>query len=129
MVYLVCTQGHNIYNYLDQIWHETKIFIDRSRMLDHEFYMQNLHFLQNKHDKPNFHKNINIFFLKYPYSHVGNKLLVNDMPCKIMFNRSYRAIFLNFFYDLRGHNHYLSGIVFPYLEIIHSSTYGVSTFV
>jgi hypothetical protein len=28
------TQRHNIYNYLDQIWHETQIFIDCSRVFD-----------------------------------------------------------------------------------------------
>jgi hypothetical protein len=28
------TQHHNIYNYLDQIWHKTKIFIHASRVFD-----------------------------------------------------------------------------------------------
>ncbi len=38
-------QHHNIYNYLDQIQHETQIFINLSRVFDKKFYMQNPHFL------------------------------------------------------------------------------------
>ncbi len=91
------TQCHNIYNYLDQIKHETQNFIDCSKVLDQEFYMQNPHFLQNKLNKPNFHKNLNIFFSKYFYTNVGNMLFVDDTPCKIMFNGSYIGIFLDFF--------------------------------
>ncbi len=149
------------------------MFIDCFKVLDHEFYMQNPHFLLNKPNKPNFHKNINIFFSKYPYIHVANTLFIDDMPCKIMFNRpysaiflelfwqpsksrplfvkdkpnfhknlnicfskypytrignmyvdhmsckimfneSYNAIFLEFFYSLSGHHHYLLGIVLPW---------------
>jgi hypothetical protein len=55
-------------------------------------------------------------------------LFVHDMPWKIMFNGLYIAIFLDFFDGLRGHNHYLLG-TFPYLEFLHSSRFGVSTFV
>jgi len=151
--------------------------------------MKNPHFLPNKPNKPNFHKNLNVFFSKYPHIHIGNMLFINDTPCKIMFNRPYSAIFLEFFdslhrhnhyllgtsqnfiktlmfffskypyihignmlyvddtpckimfnmsynaifleifYNLHGHNHYLLGIVPPYLEYLHSSRYGVSTFV
>ncbi len=33
------TQHHNIYNYLDQIWHKTQIFIHVFRVLDQTFCM------------------------------------------------------------------------------------------
>jgi len=56
------TQCHNIYNYLDQIWHKTQIFIHASKVLDQKFCMQNLHFLPNKPNKPIFHKNLDVFF-------------------------------------------------------------------
>jgi len=105
------TQCHNIYNYLEQIWHETQISINRSRVLDHEFYMQNPHFLVNKPNKPNFHKNLNVFLKKYLYIHVDNMLLIDDMPCKIMFNGPYIGIFLKFFDSHRGHNNYLLGTI------------------
>ncbi len=56
------TQRHNIYNYLDQIWHETQILIEPSKVLNQTFCMQNPHFLPNKHGKPIFHKNLDVFF-------------------------------------------------------------------
>ncbi len=46
-------------------------------MLDHEFCMQNLHFLMDKLNKPNFHKNLDIFFSTYPYIHFGNMLFID----------------------------------------------------
>ncbi len=103
--------------------------MDHSKVLDQEFYMQNPHFLRNKPNEPNFHKNLNVFFCKYLYFHVGNMLLVDDTPCKIMFNGSYIGVFLEFFDGLCGHDNYLLGTILPYLESLHSSKYGVFTFV
>jgi hypothetical protein len=59
--------------------------------------MQNPHFQLNKPDKPIFHKNLDIFFSIYLYTHVGNTLLVDDMPYKCMVNGLYNAFFLDFF--------------------------------
>ncbi len=56
------TQHHNIYNYLDKIWHKTQISVHVSKVLNHDFYMRNPHFLLDKLDKPIFHKNIDVFF-------------------------------------------------------------------
>jgi len=56
-------------------------------------------------------------------------LLIDDTPCKIMFNGPYIGISLEFFDGLHGHDNYLLGTIFPYLESFHSSEYGVSTFV
>ncbi len=44
--------------------------------------MRNSHFLPNKLDKPIFHKNLDVLFFAYPYTHVGNTLLVDNMPYK-----------------------------------------------
>jgi hypothetical protein len=91
--------------------------------------MQNPHSLPNKPNKTNFHKNYNVFFPKYLYIDVGNMLLVDDTPCKIIFNAPYIGIFLEFFDGLCGHDNYLLGTILPYLESFHSSEYGVSIFV
>jgi hypothetical protein len=96
------TQRHNIYKYLDQIWHQTQIFIDPSKVLDQEFCMQNSHFLLDKPNKPIFHKNLDIIFSTYPYTHVSNTLLVDDTLYKSMFNGKYNAIFWSFFTTFMG---------------------------
>jgi len=54
-----------------------------------------------------FIKILTFFFPKYPYTHVGNMLFIDDTPCKIMFNKPYSASFLEFFYSLNRHDHYL----------------------
>jgi len=56
--------------------------------------MRNPHFLLDKHDKPIFHKNLDIFTSKFPYAHASNTLLVDDTPYENMFNDSYSAILL-----------------------------------
>ncbi len=64
--------------------------------------MQNPHFLLDKPNKPIFHKNFDVFFTKFLYTHVGNMLLVKDTPYKDMFNDSYSAIFLESFMAFMG---------------------------
>jgi len=51
------------------------------------------------------------------------------MPYKNMFNDLYSAFFLEYFDGHGGDNHYLLRFVIPYLENLHSSIYGISTFV
>jgi len=98
-------------------------------MFDWTFYMQNLHFLLDKLDKSIFHKNLNVIFSTFPYTHAGNTLLIDDVPYKIMFNSSYSAIFLESFGGVCGENWYFLGFVLPYFENLHSSGYNVPTFV
>jgi hypothetical protein len=76
--------------------------------------MQNSHFLPDKLDKPIFHKNLDTLFSTFPYIHVNNMLLVDDMPYKSMFNNSYNAIFVKSFDDLRKEDQYLLGFVLLY---------------
>jgi len=56
-------------------------------------------------------------------------LLVNNTPYKSIFNGLYNAIVLESFHDLHRDNQYLLGSIFPYLENLHSSKYGVPTFI
>ncbi len=105
------------------------IFINFSRMLDQNICMQNAHFLLDKHNKPTFHKNLDLFFSMYPYTRIGKTLFINNTPYKNLFNRLFSAIFLEYFDNVCGEVHDLLGIVLPYLEFLHLSEYGVSTFV
>jgi hypothetical protein len=66
--------------------------------------MQNPHFLPDKRDKSIFHKDLDILFSTYFYTHVGNTLLIDDMPYKSMFNGPYNAIFLESFDNHCGEN-------------------------
>ncbi len=90
-------QHHNIYTYLDEVWHQTQIFINPSRVFDQEFCIQNTHFLLDKLDMPIFHKNLDIFFSMYLYIHIGNMLFINDMPYNSLFNKPFGAIFFGVF--------------------------------
>jgi hypothetical protein len=42
--------------------------------------MRNLHFLSNKPNKPIFHKNLDVLFSMFPYTHASNTLLVDNTP-------------------------------------------------
>jgi hypothetical protein len=79
-------------------------------MLVEKFCMQNLHFLLDKLDKSMFHKNLDVLFSAYPYIHVGNTLLVDDMSYKNMFNGPYNAIFLESFNGHCGEDQYCWGL-------------------
>jgi hypothetical protein len=65
----------------------------------------------------------------YPWICVSNTLLIDDTLYKSLFNESFSAIFLESFDGVYGDDHYLLGIVLPYLESLHLFWYGVSTFV
>jgi hypothetical protein len=85
--------------------------------------------LPNQLDKPIFHKNLDVFFSTYPYTHAGNMLLIDDNPYKSMFNGLYSAIFLESFDGHCGEDQYLLGYVLFYLENLHLFEYNVPTFV
>ncbi len=122
------SQHHNIYNYLDQIQHEKKIFINQSKVLDQEFCMHTFIFYQINLTSLFFIKSSTLFFM-YLYTHVDYMLNLQMICHKILFNGSFSAIFLEFFDNFCGDDHYLLGTIFPYLESLHFSKYGASTFV
>ncbi len=55
--------------------------------------MRNLHFLSDKLNKPIFHKNLDVLFSMFPYTHTSNTLLIDNTPYKNMFNNPYNAFF------------------------------------
>jgi hypothetical protein len=87
--------------------------------------MQNLHFLLNKLDKPIFHKNLYVLFFTCLYTHIRNRLCVDDTPYKNMFNGPYNVSFLDSFDGHCGEDQYMLGFVFPYLENLHSCIFCV----
>jgi hypothetical protein len=123
------TQGHNIYNYLNQIYHKTLISIHASKVLDQIFCMWNPHFLLDKPNKPIFHKNLDVFFSTFPYTRTGNTLLIDDAPYKSKFNNIYNSIFLKSFDGLHGEDQCLLRYVLSYLENLDLFGYDVPTFV
>jgi hypothetical protein len=98
-------------------------------VLNQTFFIQNPHFLPNKHEKPIFHKNLDVFFIMFRYIHASNTLLVDDTQYKNMFNDLYNAMFLEYFDSRGGDDHYLLRFILLYLENLHSSRYDIPTFV
>jgi len=67
-----------------------------------------------------------IFLIKFNMKH---KFLSILQECLIKSLLPYNAICWSIFYYLHRKDHYLLGIVFPYLEFLYFSEYGISTFV
>jgi len=66
-------------------------------------------------DKTIYHKNISNFFLRYPSIHLGNTLLVDDMPYRTYLNPSSNAIFVESYEDvLRKENYFLKTLLSYY---------------
>ncbi len=77
-----------------------------------------------------FHKNLDVFFLRFPNTHVGNILLIYDTPYKFIFNDLCSVIFLESFEDLCNNGEiYLLFIVFHYLVSFHSFGFNVQIYV
>jgi len=77
---------------LDEIKEKIDFFLDPSRVLGQKSCQKNGHFLLSHPQKPIFHKNFDVFFSKFPNTHVGKTLFVDD---KSIFNDSCSAIFWN----------------------------------
>jgi hypothetical protein len=65
----------------------------------------------------------------FPNTTFENTLLVDDMLQKNMFNTPYSAIFFKTFYGSHIDSNYLFCIIFPHLELLHSSRMQVYKFV
>jgi hypothetical protein len=76
-----------------------------------------------------YHKNHSNFFLKYHNGHLGNTLLVDDMPYKTCQNPHFNVIFIEFYEDMPEEENYLLGSLLPYLKLFHYSGFNVPTFV
>jgi len=72
---------------------QTHITLDPSKVSRQELCRKNDHFLITNLEKLVFHKNLNVFFLRFPNIHVGNISLINGMPYKSIFNDSSSVLF------------------------------------
>jgi hypothetical protein len=129
-VYIWSTARHyNINKYLDKIKEKTQIILDFSKVLRQESCQKNDHFLAIYLEKPIFHENLDVFFLRFSDMHARNTLLIDDMPYKYIFNDSYYVIFLELFEGSRSDGDYLFSIVLRYLVSLHSFGFNIQTYV
>jgi len=110
---------------LDEIKYKIDISLDPSRVLGQELCQKNDHFSPHHPKKPIFHKNLDVFFSKFPNTHVGNTLLVDDTPYKSIFNDLCTGILLELFEGACNDGDYLFSTVFPYLVSFHSYGFNV----
>jgi hypothetical protein len=76
-------------------------------------------FLSSNLDKPVFHKNLGVLFIKYSDACVGNTLLVHDTLYKSLSNGPYNVIFVETFDSSIGsNNNYLLGAILPYFKAL-----------
>jgi hypothetical protein len=104
---------YNIDKHLDEIKEKENISLDPSKVLGQELCQKNDHFLPNHLEKPIFHKKLNVFFLKFPDTHVGNILFIDDTPYKCIFNDLCSAIFLELFEGAHRDGDYLFSTIIP----------------
>jgi len=118
---------YNIDKYLDKVKEKTYISLDPSRIRGQESFQKNDHFSPNHLKKPNFHKNLNVFFLKFPNTHTRNTLLVDDTPYRSIFNDCV-VLFLKSFEGAHSDGDYLLSTILPYLVSLHSFGFNVQTY-
>jgi hypothetical protein len=127
--------------HLRKIVKETNIKIDPLRIIGQNLCKINKHFMQfpfktnlNRvdcftHDKYFYHENLSYFFPRYPNTHLGNMLLVDNMPYKTCLNLPFNAIFVESYEYVPKEDNYLIKTIFMCLEFLHNSRLIVPTFV
>jgi len=70
-----------------------------------------------------------IFSPRYPNTHLGNTLLVDNTLYKTYLNLPFNAIFIKSYEDMPKEDNYLMKTLLPYLEFFHYSRLSVPTFV
>jgi hypothetical protein len=98
---------------------KTSIEINPQRIIGQNLCKINKHFLRflfkryYNHvncpisDKTIYHKNLSDFFTRYLNIHLGNTLLVDDMPYRTCLNLPFNVIFVESYKDLPKENNYL----------------------
>jgi hypothetical protein len=81
------------------------------------------------HDKLIYHKNLFDFSLRYLNTHLGNTLLVDDMPYKTCLYPPFNVIFVESYEYAPKEDNYLMKTFFPYLEFLHNFGLSVPTIV
>jgi hypothetical protein len=95
---------------VDEIKEKINISLDPSKVLGQESCQKNDIFLLGHLEKPILHKNLDFFFSKFPNTHAGNTLLIDDYPYKFILNDSCSVIFLESFECVRSDGDYLLSI-------------------
>jgi hypothetical protein len=129
---------------LEKIVEKTGIEIDPQRIMGRYLCKINNHFLflnmfpykidlncvdRLTHNELVYHKNLYEFFVRYPNTHLGNTLLVDDAPYRTYLNLPFNAIFIESYEYTPKEDNYLMKTIFPYLEFLHNSRLIVPTFV
>jgi hypothetical protein len=65
----------------------------------------------------------------YPNTHLGNTLLVDDMPYRTCLNMPFNAIFVESYEYETKEDKYVMKTLFPHLEFLHYFGLNVPTFV
>jgi hypothetical protein len=127
--------------YVRKIVEETSIEVKPQRIMGWNLSKINKHFLQlpyktylNRinhliYDKLIYHMNLSNFFPGYFNIHLGNTLLVDNMPYKTCFNLPFNAIFVESYAYVSKEQNYLMKILLPYLNFFHYFGLSVPTFV
>ncbi len=127
--------------HLKKIRKNTSIEINPQRIIGQNLCKINKHFLRfpfkryynhvnhPTHDKIIYHKNLFYFFPRYLNIHLGNTLLVDDMPYRTCLNPPFNAIFVEFYKDLPKENNYLMKTFLLYLKSFHYTRLSVCIFV
>ncbi len=87
------------------------------------------HISRPTNDKVIYHKNLFDFFPRYLNIHLGNTLLVDDMPYRTCLNPPSNAIFVESYKDLPKENNYFTKTFLLYLKSFHYFGFIVCTFV
>jgi hypothetical protein len=69
------------------------------------------------------------FFPKYPSTHLGNTLLVDDTPHKTCLNPPFNVIYVKSYEDMPKEENYFMKTLLMYLKFFHYSRLNVPTFV
>lgn len=107
-------------------WNLCKIYKNFLQFPIKPSYYHVNHFI---HDELIYHKNLSHFFPGYLHIHLGNTLLVKDMPYKTYLKPSFNAIFVKSYEHVPKEDNYLVKTIFPYLKFFHNFRLSVSTFV
>jgi hypothetical protein len=105
------------------------LFFDPLRVLGQKLCQKIDHFFPGHPKNLIFHKNLDVFFLKFLDTYVGNNLLVDDTPYKFIFNDLCSAIFLESFEGVSSNGDYLFSTILPCLVSLHSFRFNAQTYV
>jgi len=76
-----------------------------------------------------YHQNFFYLFRRYLNTHLGNTLLIDNMPYRTCQNPPLNVIFVKSYEDVKEEDNYFMGTFLPHLESLHYIKLSVPTFV